>query len=129
MSTSFFPVPGTTINASSLLLEHEPVPAAQLLRGAPTAATAVLGAMDGTAGTGGEGLELGVWEMTPGTMSDVEADEVFIVLSGAATVEIDAFGGQPARTLEPVPGDVVQLREGMHTVWTVTETFRKIYLA
>ncbi|MGA7206421.1 MAG: cupin domain-containing protein [Specibacter sp.] len=126
MSTHFFPTPGTMVNAAAMVLDHVDVPAGQLLDGAPKTATAALGEL---AQGGGAALELGVWEMTPGTMSDVEADEVFIVLSGAATVEIEAFGEQPATRLSPVAGDVVQLREGMRTVWTVTETFRKIYLA
>ena len=63
--------------------------------------------------------------MTPGVMNDVEADEVFVVLSGAATVEF--AGGSD--TLELGPGDVVRLAAGAETVWTVTETLRKVYLA
>ena len=51
---------------------------------------------------------VGVWEMTPGVMSDVEADEVFVVLSGAATVEFD--DGTAPLTLGA--GDVVRLAEG-----------------
>lgn len=121
MSKHFFTEPGALVSAATLELDHEPVPAGQRVLGAPTTATAALGEHNG--------LELGVWEMTAGAMSDVEADEVFIVLSGAATVEIEAFDGQPARTLTPGAGDIVQLRDGMRTVWTVTETFRKVYLA
>ncbi|MBI3225522.1 MAG: cupin domain-containing protein [Mycolicibacterium cosmeticum] len=71
------------------------------------------------------GLEVGIWEMTPGEMTDVEADEVFVVLSGAATVEF-ADGATP---LTLGPGDVVRLAAGTETVWTVTETLRKVYLA
>ena len=68
--------------------------------------------------------KMGVWEMTPGVMRDVEADEVFVVLSGAATVQF-ADGTAPL-TLKP--GDVVRLAEGTETVWTVTERLRKVYL-
>jgi uncharacterized protein len=71
------------------------------------------------------GLEVGIWEMTPGVMTDVEADEVFVVLAGAATVEF-ADGTAP---LTLGPGDVVRLAAGAETVWTVTETLRKVYLA
>lgn len=71
------------------------------------------------------GLEIGIWEMTPGTMTDVEADEVFVVLSGAATVEF-ADGTTP---LILRPGTVARLAAGTETVWTVTETLRKVYLA
>lgn len=62
--------------------------------------------------------------MTPGVMSDTEAEELFIVLSGAATVEF-RDGTTP---LVLGPGDVVSFTEGTETVWTVTETVRKIYL-
>ena len=53
-----------------------------------------------------------------------QADEVFVVIAGAARVEF-ADGTAPL-TLQP--GDVVRLAEGAETVWTVTETLRKVYL-
>ena len=62
--------------------------------------------------------------MTPGTATDVEADEVFVVLSGRATLTFEADG----ETIELGPGVVVRLREGERTTWTVHETIRKIYL-
>ena len=62
--------------------------------------------------------------MTAGVMTDVEADEVFVVLSGSATVEF-ADGTTP---LNLGPGDVARLAAGTETVWTVTETLRKVYL-
>lgn len=71
------------------------------------------------------GLEIGIWEMTPGVLTDVEADEVFVVLSGSATVEFT--DGTAPLTLGA--GDVVRLAAGAETVWTVTETLRKVYLA
>jgi uncharacterized cupin superfamily protein len=64
----------------------------------------------------------GVWEITPGVVTDVEADEVFVVLSGRATI---AFEEGP--TLDVGPGDVATLRAGDRTVWTVHETLRKVY--
>lgn len=108
--------PNTVVNASSLHLEHEPVPNDQSVSGAPSTAAAALGEFGGH--------ELGVWEMSPGVMTDVEADEVFVVVSGAATVEF--HDGTPV--LQLGPGDVVRLAEGAKTVWTVTETLRKVYL-
>ena len=71
------------------------------------------------------GLELGVWEMAPGTATDVEADEVFVVIAGRARVDFPDTG----RHLELGVGDVVRLTAGDRTVWTVTETLRKVYLA
>lgn len=70
------------------------------------------------------GLEVGVWEMAPGTASDVEADELFVVLAGRAVVEFPETG----RRLELGAGDLVRLTAGDRTVWTVTETLRKVYL-
>jgi uncharacterized cupin superfamily protein len=66
---------------------------------------------------------VGVWEMTPGVMRDVEVDEILTVLSGAATVE---FQDGSRITLEP--GAVARLRAGQGTVWTVTETLRKVFV-
>jgi uncharacterized cupin superfamily protein len=103
-------------HAGSLVVEHEPVASDQVVAGTPRTGLHPLG--------GFSGLEVGIWEMTPGVMRDVEADEVFVVLSGTATVEFD--DGTTALSLGP--GDVVRLAEGAKTVWTVTETLRKVYL-
>jgi uncharacterized cupin superfamily protein len=62
--------------------------------------------------------------MAPGTTTDVEIGEAFIVVSGAGRVEFtDSTPGIDLR-----PGDLVHLAEGAATTWTVTETLRKIYL-
>ena len=68
-------------------------------------------------------LEVGLWEAGPGTDTDVEADEVFVVLSGAGTV---TFEDGSAITL--LPGVLVQLRAGDRTTWEVTERLRKLYV-
>lgn len=109
--------PNTVVHAAALTLAHEPVPAEQSMRGQPTTAGTALGEF--------AARELGVWEMSPGVMADVEADEVFVVLSGSATVEF--ADGSPA--LHCSAGDVVRLAEGTRTTWTVTDTLRKVYLA
>ncbi|MGW0161165.1 cupin domain-containing protein [Mycobacterium sp. NPDC003323] len=108
--------PNTVIRATDLALDHEPVPAEQSIAGDPSTAAATLTELGG--------LEIGVWEMSVGTMTDTEADEVFVVLFGAATVEF--ADGTP--TLELRAGDVGRLAAGAQTTWTVTETLRKIYL-
>ncbi|CAM5341338.1 cupin domain-containing protein [Leifsonia shinshuensis] len=71
------------------------------------------------------GLEVGVWEMAPGTTTDVEADEVFVVIAGRGRVDFPDTG----RRLDLGVGDLVRLTAGDRTVWTVTETLRKVYLA
>jgi hypothetical protein len=105
--------PGIVTDALLLPLDLQPLPADQVV--------------DGTPATGYVELTetIGVWEHTPGTSTDVEADEVFVVLSGSAIVSFD----DPA--LEPIElraGSVARLTAGMRTVWTVTETLRKVYI-
>lgn len=63
--------------------------------------------------------------MTPGTATDTEAEEVFVVLSGKARIVFLDDGS----TLDVAAGDVVRLRAGQRTSWTVTETLRKVYFA
>ena len=104
------------VAAAALELVHEAVPADQVVAGEPTTGFAELGTFDGH--------EYGVWEHSVGASSDVEADELYVVLSGAGTV---AFDGGDVVTLGA--GSVGRLREGQRTVWTVTETLRKIYFA
>lgn len=74
------------------------------------------------------GLAIGVWEMGVGTADDVEADEVFVVLTGTATVHIHPANGFPASQLALAPGTVCRLSRGMRTTWTVHTTLRKVYL-
>ncbi|MFD3543593.1 cupin domain-containing protein [Streptomyces sp. NPDC058662] len=64
----------------------------------------------------------GIWQITPGVVTDIEADELFVVVSGRATIEVE--GGA---TLEVGPGSACVLREGDRTTWTVHETLRKAY--
>ncbi|HSE80514.1 MAG TPA: cupin domain-containing protein [Gaiellaceae bacterium] len=64
----------------------------------------------------------GVWQITPGVVRDVEADELFVVVSGRATVEVE---GGP--TLELEPGMVGVLRAGDRAVWRIHETLRKVF--
>lgn len=105
---------GAMADAAAVAVAHEPVPADQVVAGAPS--------------TGIHELDerTGVWEMTPGAMSDVEIDELFIVLAGEATVE---FVDPALPTIELRAGSVVRLEAGMQTVWTVRETLRKVYVA
>lgn len=112
---------GTGVDAARLALVHSALPATEVLSGTPTTALHPLATIGG-----GSGVEIGIWEMTPGTASDTEVDEVFVVLSGRARI---AFISPELPDLEVGPGSVVRLAEGMRTVWTVTETLRKIYIA
>ena len=96
---------------------------AQVVAGDPRVAAVVLHRSPATE-PGGRVVERGVWEITPGVVTDVEADEVFVVLRGRATIEFE-----DGPTLEVGPGDVAVLPEGAVTRWTVHETLRKVYQA
>ena len=71
------------------------------------------------------GLSMGVWEHTEGVSTDTEVDEVFIVISGGATIE---FLNDDTPPLEVGPGDIVRLAAGAKTRWIVRDHLRKVYL-
>lgn len=104
------------VSASALALPLEPYEAADVVDGTPLVGAAELGHFGG--------VEIGVWEMTAGSARDTEVDEVFVVLSGTASVRFL----DDDTTITLAAGDVVRLREGQRTVWTITETLRKIYI-
>jgi uncharacterized cupin superfamily protein len=96
------------------LVPTTPLDPGTVVDGAPETGSRALAAV--------AGVEVGVWEMTPGTATDVE--EVFVVLSGSGTVSFD-----DGEQVDLGPGSVVRLRAGEHTTWVVRETIRKIYVA
>ncbi|MFD7627221.1 cupin domain-containing protein [Streptomyces sp. NPDC059851] len=97
-------------------LEAEELDPGQIVSGHPVVTGKVLWeSPDGT-------QVRGIWQITPGVVTDVEANELFVVVSGRATIEVE--GGA---TLEVGPGSACVLREGDRTTWTVHETLRKAY--
>ncbi|AJT67808.3 cupin domain-containing protein [Streptomyces chattanoogensis] len=97
-------------------LEPEPLDPGQIVSGEPVVTGKVLWESP-------DGKQIrGIWQITPGVVTDTEANELFVVVSGRATIEIE---GGPV--LEVGPGDACVLREGDRTQWTVHETLRKAY--
>ncbi|MFF1560011.1 cupin domain-containing protein [Streptomyces sp. NPDC058279] len=97
-------------------LETEELDPARIVAGEPVVTGKVLWEAE-------DGSQIrGIWQITPGVVTDTEADELFVVVSGRATIEIE--GGA---TLEVGPGSACVLREGDKTTWTVHETLRKAY--
>ncbi|WP_407286125.1 cupin domain-containing protein [Streptomyces sp. BP-8] len=97
-------------------LEPEPLDPSQIVSGEPEVTGKVLWESP-------DGRQLrGIWQITPGVVTDTEANELFVVVSGRATIEVE--GGS---VLEVGPGDACVLREGDRTRWTVHETLRKAY--
>jgi len=94
----------------------EPLAPDQVVSGSPEVSGKVLWESE-------DGRQLrGIWQITPGVVTDTEADELFVVISGRATIEL-----ADGPTLEVGPGDLAVLREGDRTTWTVHETLRKAY--
>jgi uncharacterized cupin superfamily protein len=96
-------------------LEPDPLDPAQVVAGRPD--VRVLPLHDGA------DLSIGVWQHSAGVSTDTESDEVFVVLRGRATIEVE-----DGPTLEVGPGDVGLLPAGTRTTWTVHETLRKVYV-
>jgi uncharacterized cupin superfamily protein len=74
-------------------------------------------------GAFGEG-SFGVWTITEGVSTDVEVDEVSVILSGRGSVEDLATGA----TVQLTPGTVLRLAAGTRTRWTIVEPIRKVYV-
>ena len=105
----------TVVHAADVAVDLEPLATDYVVTGSPRSGVADLPAPPG--------LEVGVWEHTEGASTDVEVDEVFVVISGRATITVE---GQPS--VEIGPGDVVTLAEGTATRWAVHEPLRKVYV-
>lgn len=101
-------------------LDHKPVSPAQSGEGSPTTGVQPLGRLADT--------ELGVWELTAGTMHDVEADEVFVVTAGSGLLIIEPSAALTEQRIELFPGVVVRLGQGMRTTWIIAEALRKFYV-
>lgn len=107
----------TTLDAMTADLIREPLPAEQVVAGPePIVGTKPLGAFAGVA--------VGIWEIGPSVTLDIEADEMFVVLTGSAVVSFE--DGTPDLTLRP--GIMARFTTGQRTRWVVAETLRKIYV-
>ena len=103
-------------DVTTAAVQHEPLPADEVVDGSPTAAVVSHDAVGGA--------EVGLWEMSEGTARDTEVDEVFVVVSGRGSVSFE-----DGERIDLAPGVAVRLTAGEHTVWTVTERLRKIWVA
>ena len=68
-------------------------------------------------------VDVGVWQHPRGMSTDVEADEVFVVLAGAGRVVL-----ADGEVLELRPGTVGVLTAGTATTWIVDEPLRKVWV-
>ena len=73
----------------------------------------------------GHGVEVGVWECTPGGWPIVDRPTTETMLLLAGTTTITPLDGEPVELTE---GDVFVLPKGWSGRWDVTETVRKLYV-
>ena len=73
----------------------------------------------------GHGVEVGVWECTPGGWAIVDRTTTETMLLLAGTVTITPADGEPVALGE---GDVFVLPKGWSGRWDITETVRKLYV-
>jgi hypothetical protein len=105
-----------SFDPSTVELEPSPLDPSQVVSGDPQVAERVLWS------SADRRRHRGVWQHSVGVSTDVEVDEVFVVVSGRATIEVE---GGP--TLEVGPGDVGVFGAGARTTWRVHETLRKVF--
>jgi uncharacterized cupin superfamily protein len=104
------------LHAADVPLSPGELDSSQVLAGSPLVTEAVLSeSADGR-------VVRGIWRITEGTVTDVEQDELFVVLEGRATIDVE---GGP--TLRVGPGDVCVLERGARTTWVVHEALRKVF--
>jgi uncharacterized cupin superfamily protein len=105
-----------SLDPMAIELEPWPLEAEQIVAGDPRVSGRVLD-------TSADGrVERGVWQHTAGVSRDTESDELFVVLTGRATIEVE-----DGPSLEVGPGSVGLLHAGDRTTWRVHETLRKVF--
>ncbi len=110
------------VRATEVAIDLESVPADDTVAGTPRQGLAELGTIGD--------CEAGIWELREGVTTDTEVDELFVVLSGGATIELLGGPGIEAGTVfEVTAGDVMRLVAGTRTKWTVPDHIRKVYLS
>lgn len=104
------------LHAADVALEPGTLDPSQVLAGDPEVTERLLW-------SSADGRTLrGVWRITEGVVRDVEEDELFVVVGGRATIEVE-----DGPTLEVGPGDLGILRRGERTTWIVHEPLRKVF--
>ena len=73
----------------------------------------------------GHGVDVGVWECTPGGWAIVNRPNTETMMLLEGTVTITPADGEPVELTE---GDVFVLPKGWSGRWDITETVRKFYI-
>jgi len=102
------------VNAFEAVLEPYDLDASEVVAGDPTTSELEV--------TSVGGVGVGIWQITPGSVTDVEKDEVFVVLSGEGTITF-----ADGEVVELAPGSLVRLNAGESTVWEIRSPLRQVY--
>lgn len=105
------------VHGRGAIVPLAPVPAEEVDYGNPRQGTLELGTIGN--------CEAGIWELRDGAVLDTEVDELFVVISGGATIKLLEEG----RSVDVKTGDVMRLNAGTKTRWIVKDHIRKVYLA
>ena len=105
----------SAFDAHAIGIALEPLPVDQCPDGPVSTGLAVLARTDA--------YEVGVWEHTAGRSTDIETDEVFVVISGSGRVLLEN-----GDVLELAPGTVGVLYAGTRTTWVIDEPLRKVWI-
>lgn len=105
------------VHGRGAIVSLAPVPAEQIDYGNPRQ-----GVLDlGTVGN----VEAGIAELRDGAVLDTVSDEVFVVISGGATIKLLDEG----RSVDVKTGDVMRLTAGTRTRWIVKDHVRRVFFA
>ncbi len=104
----------SVIDAQALPLQHRSLPETKAVTSGVTTASVELGSING--------LSAGVWEHAAGVSTDVEQDEMFVVISGRGRIILDN-----GEVLLLQPGTVGRLRAEESTRWEIDEPLRKVW--
>ncbi|MCF8527218.1 MAG: cupin domain-containing protein [Candidatus Nanopelagicales bacterium] len=105
----------SVFDAHAIDIALEPLPVGQCPDGPVSTGLAVLARTDA--------YEVGVWEHAAGRSTDIETDEVFVVISGSGRVLLEN-----GDVLELAPGTVGVLYAGTRTTWVIDEPLRKVWI-
>ena len=104
------------VAADVLPVEHRPLPAHLAVTPAVTTGNVQLDSIAGIVG--------GVWEHSCGVSTDVEQDEMFVIIAGRGRIVLE-----DGSVLALQPGTVGLLRAGEKTRWEIEEPLRKVWFA
>ena len=103
------------VSSSEVELDMEALPDVQSPDGPVRTGVAVVAITDA--------YEVGVWEHEVGRSTDIETDEVFVVISGSGRVLLEDGGVLPLEA-----GTVGILAAGTRTVWEIDQPLRKVWI-